>query len=108
MENGIYKITVESSGSGGGLGIALVKSDRIFGCNEENWYTGKFESNSGDPIRATLHIDRHAEPRGCSVLSCTLRLSGTATGSSFDLTGLVSGYTNDEFRVRGTRLGDIP
>lgn len=106
MDNGIYRITVESSSNQGASGVAIIKDGKIVGCDDGAFYSGGFEDGSSK-VQARITATRHVSYLGRVASSLMLKLTGTHAGSRFDLQGRADGGGNERYSIHGTRLGDI-
>lgn len=102
MENGIYRVMIDSPIDRGIPGVVIIKDGKIIGCDERSTYTGTVE-NGLSGIKGYITITRN----GGIPSTVSLKLSGIHVDSRFDLEGLADGWGNVRYTVQGSRMGDI-
>lgn len=89
LQDGLYLVKF-STPLGEGTGVAYLSDAKLYGGDSMMAYVGKFKED-GESVEAEVRVFRHSNVPGMeSVLgtnSATLKLSGSVSGSSANLSG---------------------
>nr|WP_321182383.1 GrlR family regulatory protein [Methylobacterium sp. Leaf122] len=110
MKEGLYKIETKI-GATSLIGVAVLMGGKVYGGGEQVHFTGNYQL-SGDVISLRARLDIHdptcADPNINFLRDANADVSGTASGSRFELSGSLNRMVgmNSRLSVLLTKLPD--
>ncbi len=109
MKPGIYLVTFQSSLGNFGSGIVVIDNGKVHGGDAGFVYLGTYKDN---PPNGTASITiKNFDPQHHSVFGalnhCGLTLTGTASASSFSLSGNVTQQPDLRIAVSGRMISEL-